>query len=659
MLDEEIPKEVEESEIVTNYVCENEKLIPKIKNSTRTKEEKQQNLTSILKKVSNNNPSKKKSVNFLLPAETPQKVSCKFKDRLRRAQPSQKFFNIIQEFFLNYTKRLKKSNRLIQIVFIRFRSFDVYWKLIRAMISNKKSKTDGNDVTVTKPKKQITSEEYSKRINRKLADNRAMIMQNMKNENFIEKDCSYAYNFLERVKKTLIESGDDALYIEFMKILTTFNSESESVPELYCKLENLLMPNYADLVDLFLTFLLPEHAAEIGKFCEHFLLTRMSELIHNLNSYFQKQPSHMKKIYACLNELSNDSDLSLEKLKSKILPLLKGNQLLIDWFLGIFEAPTSSNDEYETLHLKKQLNDMEVCDYSYEEMQSQDLDLVESDDNFSSCGVKYINGKIMYRCKTLLPAKISFLAGDLTDEKLSQIKEENTSTWCVHEIRKHVQFSDKANESNGEINEKSQKKKKLNKKYKTCDAQTLHAHAVRLNSIHAQSGEKISDVLQILENNSNLANGSHESPKKNNCKASKKSNSPKKALTKSPSSSSEASSVNLSPSPSKALQTSKKLRSILDDSEDEIKRAKKLKTIDLSSDDSDVSFTKESSGVEAWTRDEDKLILEEIKRDGKCDKDEIVNNLIPRMERRSRKEIFDRFEFLLNFLTHLPSTSNE
>lgn len=392
------------------------------------------------------------------------------------------------------------------------------------------------------------------------------------------------------------------------------------------------MPNYSDLLDLFLTFLLPEHATEIGKFCEHFLQTRMTELIQHLNLYFNKQPSHMKKIYTCLNELSNDSELNLEKLKNKILPLLKGNQILIEWFLGIFEAP-SSNDEHETLHLKKQLNDSDICDYSYEEMQSQDL--IESDSNsFSTCGVKFINGKIMYRCKTLLPAKISFLASDLTDDKLQSIKAKDEKTpLCVHEIRKHVQFSDK-----GGSDEKPVKKKKLNKKYKVCDAQTLHAHAVRLNSIHAQGGEKVNDALQLLETNYSNGSSSHESPKKSfNKTAAKKSlSSPKKALAKSPSS-------ETSLSPTKSIQSPKRH----DEHDEEEQQAKRLKVEEKSSKEKD-------EGETAWNRDEDKIILEAIKL-GKGEINENVDKLSLQLQ-RSRNEIVTRYNFLMNFLTNLSAS---
>lgn len=64
-------------------------------------------------------------------------------------------------------------------------------------------------------------------------------------------------------------------------------------------MENIFLPNYADLLDLFLTFLLPEHAAEIGRFFEHFILTNMGKLLEKINLHFAKQPQHVSnKIFS-------------------------------------------------------------------------------------------------------------------------------------------------------------------------------------------------------------------------------------------------------------------------------------------------------------------------------------------------------------------------
>jgi hypothetical protein len=446
-------------------------------------------------------------------------------------------------------------------------------------------------------------------------------------------------------------------------------------------MEALLLPNYADLLDLFLNFLLPEHAAEIGKFCEHFLLTNMTNLVEKLSYFFRKQPSTLKKMYACMNELSNEQDLTIEAVKIKILPLLKGNQLLIDWFMDLFDRPSENNmalDEYETLHLKKPANESDTVDDEYEEMQSQDfVDNSDGGNGFPMCGVRYVGGKIMYRCKTLLPAKISFLASDVTmDEK--PIRENEEVPLCIHEIRKHIQFTDgkRSNEGTTADDAARARKKKMSKKFKVCDSQTLRAHAIRLNSIHAQNGEKMSDVMHQLELSSRT-NGM-ESPKKSFCPNPKKisGNSPKKIL-KSPSSSSSSdiSTTNLSsPSPTKALDTKpqpsvqtavKKVRTIIisNKSEDDQQEqpVKKQKIAEISSSDSEkLDASIEDDDIleaNAWTRDEDKTILEEIKSGHSvASKEELIDSLVVKLEKRDRSEISQRYEFLLNFVTYLTSS---
>jgi hypothetical protein len=236
-----------------------QKRSPSLKSWQKSNEEKQQNLTSILKKVTNNiekSPAKKKSVNFLLPQKQHDAVkSVKFSDKIKASfSAKKKFHHLIKEFFSKFSSHLSKTQKnelhpLIRKLFIRTRSFDIYWQIVSCniMLSKKNNKhengTTSSTENISKTKKQISSEEYSKKINRKLADNRALIMQNAKDYDTVEKDCSYAYNYLQKVRKTLLENGDDELYSQFMKMLTAFNPETESVPELYYVSRSKSLPN--------------------------------------------------------------------------------------------------------------------------------------------------------------------------------------------------------------------------------------------------------------------------------------------------------------------------------------------------------------------------------------------------------------------------------
>ncbi|CAO1412968.1 unnamed protein product [Diamesa serratosioi] len=694
---------------------------PVLKVKAKSCEEKQNNLISILKKVTDRHSktTKKKTVQFLLPA-LPSHIrsSSRPTRKCSLLNPSletkiikipdvfhlkQKFFIVIERYFTDYIKNLKfkfNCNAVLKKAFNWTKTIDVYLKLLNQsiMISkkhklettstmspvsiNSPSSSSGNDCS--KSKKCLNSDELCKKLNRKLADNRAIIMDHVKNNNSIEKDCSYAYNFLERVKKTLTDNKEEELLLEFQTMLTTFDPDYESVPELYNKMETLLMPSYPDLVDIFLTFLMPEHAAEIGRFFEHFVLTNMTKLLQKLTFYFNKQPSHIKKIYSCLNDLSNESDLTMERLKSKILPLLKGNQLLIDWFLQLFEQekPTESAiDEHETLYIKKSLSDSENSVDNHEELLSSDL--LEIDVSDSMCGVKYLNGKLQYRGRIILPAKISFLAYDSHHDDTTA-REEIGNQLCVHELRKYVNTSFTKPEDKSGIMEKKEKtlqkviKKRFKpEKYKLCDAQTLKAHAIRLNPLaYARNGEKFSDVAHLLTQSNGIDKDEKQpSPKKTASKLN-----PKKMLSPgvvkkivSPCSSSNTSSSSLmSPSsiasPSRAVQTAKKLKFLIEQDGTE-KSVKKRKT---SETNLDVNFDLKSEAPESikspenketsqpsketenktekvgWTRDEDKIILEEIKK-GYSSKDELLKLLNEQLNRDS-DEVTERYEFLLEIL---------
>lgn len=130
---------------------------------------------------------------------------------------------------------------------------------------------------------------------------------------------------------------------KFLEICHEFEVKTNSVEELYKSVEAILSPKYPDLIEEFLTFLTPSQAKNVGRFMPHFMLTKMSLFLRKLEIFFKDQPAQVKKIYNCLNELSDIVDLSMEKVRSTMLPLLKGNQLLSDWFLQIFPTEKPSN----------------------------------------------------------------------------------------------------------------------------------------------------------------------------------------------------------------------------------------------------------------------------------------------------------------------------
>jgi hypothetical protein len=221
---------------------------PTLKLRDKSNEEKQKNLISILKKVSDSldkSPAKRKSVNFNLPPNTtPTRSSSRLQEKANNEQElnntfvlTQKFFIIIETYFNNYIKDLRLRNEVHPVLARAFhwtKTIDIYLQLVKTNMMASKKLFMGSSDGGAKPKKcSSSSEEYSKKLHRNMTDNRSLIMHNNRNKCMVEKDCSYAFNYLDRVKKTLSEYGDDELFMEFMSTLSSFDSDRESVPDLY------------------------------------------------------------------------------------------------------------------------------------------------------------------------------------------------------------------------------------------------------------------------------------------------------------------------------------------------------------------------------------------------------------------------------------------
>lgn len=131
-------------------------------------------------------------------------------------------------------------------------------------------------------------------------------------------------------------------YHKLIEILNNFEENHDSVVDLYKNVNDILNPKYTDLTDEFLSFLTSAQAKAVGKLVPHIMISNMALFLRKLEMYFKGQPFQVKKIYSSVTELADCVDITMDRVKSTILPLLKGNKLLIDWFLQIFpcETPT-------------------------------------------------------------------------------------------------------------------------------------------------------------------------------------------------------------------------------------------------------------------------------------------------------------------------------
>ncbi|XP_055541136.1 uncharacterized protein LOC129727367 [Wyeomyia smithii] len=524
-------------------------------------------------------------------------------------------------------------------------------------------------------------------------------------------DANYAYNFFEKVEETLLGENKHAEYEKFLQILQNFNQKEDRVADLYYRIEKLLSADHPEFVDLFLTFLLPGQAAEVGKFFEHFILTNANDFLAKLNIYFAKQPSQIKKVYSCINELSQEPDVTMEQIKSRILPLLKGNPLLIEWFLQLFppEKPIESSNlsDYEVISLKKlPSSDCTDAGQIYEDVPFVDV-AAETVGESTVCGTKYIQGRILYGT---LPARLSFLAHDCIPPPQN---ESSPIKGCVHNVRniEKAKGSGVSDSIDDESELPSEAAAKEDPRYKLCDKAAFKAQAIRLNPlVHGGKNANFAEVAHLLtsetdgtiENDAFSEDEKGSSPKKHQASTKltvtkKRINSPvnRKPTTGkfSPPTSKKLSPILASvPADSKVVSIAKKLKSLADDSVPEtgcfetepvsststvaVKRkpvtslspdvlssAKREKLVKKSPshdavDGGETSASEKADSAEesketgkqlSWAREEDKVILEEIKN-GFNTVEELLGRIGVILESRTLSDIRSRYEFLMEVL---------
>ncbi|XP_031624264.1 uncharacterized protein LOC116341381 isoform X2 [Contarinia nasturtii] len=256
---------------------------------------------------------------------------------------------------------------------------------------------------------QHQSDGSAKRLpkNQRTSDSTRLLLLAENAQESSEKDFLFAQRFIERVEEIFINENKHHKFVEFLAILRKFseNQQHQSGADLYMILEKFLLPDYPEIIDLFLNFLSPSDAVEINKSMEYFLKLNLTKFLNKLNIFYQKQPAQIRKILTCLKELSEDPDVTFDRLRSRVLPLLKGNQLLIDWFLQCVSPDKCDNtkDEYETLILRKGNESFDDDQFEYIP-QSE----IVPDPNDNPCHIRYMNGRLFYGSRFPLPAKLSF-----------------------------------------------------------------------------------------------------------------------------------------------------------------------------------------------------------------------------------------------------------
>ncbi|XP_019876830.1 uncharacterized protein LOC109604740 isoform X2 [Aethina tumida] len=250
-----------------------------------------------------------------------------------------------------------------------------------------------------------------------------------------KKDEMFAMAYYDKLRETLELDH----YHKIMQILN--EHEAGDAVDLYLKIMNVLRPQYNDLADEFLLFLRDREAAAVGQYIPWVKMSTRSKFLRKLEVYFKDQPAQLRKIFKSLTELSDCEDISIEKVKSTILPMLKGNAVLVDLFLQNFlnEPPPKSllQGDYEQIDIRAEMSrtDSEILSENITIPDGEDVYGGSScicschkieDPEFKSrhrhcipCGIKFIQGKIYIQSgRGLRPATVSFLTNSNKDHNL-------------------------------------------------------------------------------------------------------------------------------------------------------------------------------------------------------------------------------------------------
>lgn len=229
-----------------------------------------------------------------------------------------------------------------------------------------------------------------------------------------EKAANFAQAYFWKVKSRLTENALTC----FIQELVSFESgRNKNVADLYKNVENLLTP-HTDLIDEFLTFLLPHQALEVGRFMDYFLLIKMKEFFTKLKGCLF--PKQVQQVLGTLEHLVGKPNVSLSDVRNAILPHLKSSPLLSDYFLALLpgERPPDSLQkltECEHMDCSDEQNDcvetvlVPDCYDPYGGENCPCACHISQMVHCTSCGVKFINGRVyMQYGKILRPAKVVF-----------------------------------------------------------------------------------------------------------------------------------------------------------------------------------------------------------------------------------------------------------
>ncbi|KAK3735384.1 hypothetical protein QZH41_008714 [Actinostola sp. cb2023] len=144
--------------------------------------------------------------------------------------------------------------------------------------------------------------------------------------------------------------NDQVHYEEFL--CTLVESSACLWTPLYRRME-IVLSEYPELIEDFVAFLEPEQALEAGVLMESLEFIRARSFLRRLEVHFHKHRSHFQKIIEAFSTWNSGNKTPLE-LHEKVVPLLRGQQHLVDEFQSFFDnlkPSICSEEDFEEVEI--------------------------------------------------------------------------------------------------------------------------------------------------------------------------------------------------------------------------------------------------------------------------------------------------------------------
>lgn len=169
------------------------------------------------------------------------------------------------------------------------------------------------------------------------------------------RDSLFAWKYLDAIRREVKKDNFDL----FLNLLKKLDLKRESVVDFYLvsylsivgkghfdvyfifvfqRIEELFLPDFSKLLNIFLVHLLPRHLARAGKFLEQAITTDSLAFQTNLQNYWDHRQELMDQIYDLLNREAIQNSTDMNTIKERFALVVNRNPLMKNWFLELLPA---------------------------------------------------------------------------------------------------------------------------------------------------------------------------------------------------------------------------------------------------------------------------------------------------------------------------------